>query len=88
MANATKATNATNSGIIHLLSHLHIFVFWLLEVIRLRMQLGPSDSLISHRKYPSSQGPQTRKGRGELLGVVLSCGIDVAAGDDVARREI
>jgi hypothetical protein len=46
-----------------------------------------SDSLISHRKHPSSQGLPSIKHRWELLGEVLSDGMDVAIGDDVARQE-
>ena len=88
MDNATNVINATSSGTIHLLSHPLILASRLLTVFN----ISPSefllfDCLISHRKHPYLQGPRSTKPHWELLCEVLSDGIDVAVGDDVARQE-
>ena len=88
MDNANNVINATSSGTIHLLSHSLILAFWLLTVFNIApREFLPSDCLISHRKHPYLQGPRSTKPHWELLCEVLSNGIDVAVGDDVARQE-
>jgi hypothetical protein len=88
MDNATNVINATSSGTIHLLSHSLILAFWLLTVFNIApREFLLSDYSISHRKHPKSQGARSIKRHWKLLCEVLSDGMDVAVGDDVAPQE-